>query len=98
MLLPTNAFSTYIDASSDKLNAVAKVPKTATVASYIRKEAISGGVRDERIYPNTSDTGPPDMRPVAMVDPSASHVAIREVAVEMRDKTLKFCCYYVSKA
>ena len=44
MLLPTNAFSTYIDASSDKLNAVAKVPQTATVASYIRKEAISGGV------------------------------------------------------
>jgi hypothetical protein len=36
------------------------------------------------------------MRPVAIVDPSASHVAIREVAVEIREKTLKFCYRLVS--
>lgn len=87
----------HIEASSDRDNAVAKVPTIATVVSVSVANLSLEGLQDERRYPYTRDTGPPDMRPVAIVDPSASHVAIRDVAVEMREKTLKFCYYLVSK-
>lgn len=84
--------STYIEANSERERAVQIVPMNA--AEQILAQALCNFVVCLLIAPYTSETGPPEMSPVAMVLHKASHVAINETHVANMDTAEKFFCVH----
>ena len=80
---------TYIEANSDNDNPVLIVPMNATVPSLARSADCQITLAVP-INPYTSETGPPAIKPVAIVLHKASQVAISDTHVANIDTTEKF--------